>query len=159
MSATILVALLATPGLRATALQPTSLQQAARSASLRCCASDEKSALQKLFTTNRNSPEARANQLKWARREMDLEVPSVTLEGTSIQNRDDFVRQYIESEKAKFGREIGLAEAEAEVDAWLLKQATAAPAKTSVLDVASAVLVFVAAFGSGVYFNSPSGGT
>eukprot|EP00962_Isochrysis_galbana_P028231 scaffold8892_cov107-Isochrysis_galbana.AAC.4 len=48
--------LLATPGLWPTALQPSSLRQAARSASLRCCASDEKSALQKFFTTNRNSP-------------------------------------------------------------------------------------------------------
>lgn len=90
---------------------------------------------------------------------MDFEVPSVTLEGTSIQDRADFVSQYIESEKAKFGREIGRAEAEAEVDAWLLKQATAAPAKSSVFDVASAVLVFVAAFGSGIYFNSAGGGT
>lgn len=90
---------------------------------------------------------------------MEYEMPTATLEGMSIENREDFVRQYIESEKAKFGRELGTAEAEAEIDAWLLKQATAAPAKSSAFDVLSAVLVFIAAFGSGIYFSPHGGGT
>lgn len=33
----------------------------------------------------------------------------------------DFIQKYIESEKAKFGREVSAEEAEREVDAWLLK--------------------------------------
>ena len=37
----------------------------------------------------------------------------------------DFIEKYIESEKAKFGRELTLEEAELEVDAWLLKCAAA----------------------------------
>ena len=61
---------------------------------------------------------------------MDMEVPEATTDGVSIADRDDFIEKYIESEKAKFGRDIDRATAEAEVDEWLLKQATFAPAKT-----------------------------
>lgn len=83
-----------------------------------------------LFKINRNTPEAKANQLKWAQEQMDLEVPDSTVDGMSIADREDFVVKYIESEKAKFGREIDRTTAEAEVNEWLLKQATYAPAKT-----------------------------
>ena len=38
------------------------------------------------------------------------------------------------------------------MDEWLLKQATNASAKTSAVDLALAGAVFVAAFGSGLYF-------
>ena len=72
---------------------------------------------------NKNSPEAKRNQLEWARTQMDLEMPTETADGAGIQDKADFVRQYIASEKEKFGREIDEATAEAEVDAWLLKQA------------------------------------
>ena len=45
------------------------------------------------------------------------------------------VAKYIVSEKEKFGREIDQATAEAEVDEWLLKQATYAPTKTTNTDL------------------------
>ena len=64
----------------------------------------------------------------------------------------DMVAKYIISEKEKFGREVDQATAEAEVDAWLLKQATFAPSQTSTADIAIAGAVFVAAFASGIYF-------
>ena len=41
-----------------------------------------------LFGINRNTPEAQANQLQWAREQMDMEVPSSTLEGSDISNRE-----------------------------------------------------------------------
>ena len=65
----------------------------------------------------------------------------------------DFVRQYIASEKEKFGREVDEATAEREVDAWLLKQATAAPSQMGGGDIAAAVGVFALAFGSSVFFS------
>ena len=61
---------------------------------------------------------------------MDLEVPEATADGASIADREDFINKYMASERSKFGREIDRATAEAEVDEWLLKQATFAPAKT-----------------------------
>merc|ERR1712194_211400 len=94
------------------------------------------SALQSFFKINRDSPEAMANQLEWARKQMDLEVPEQTVAGNDIQGREDFVRQYIESEREKFGREV---------DEWLLKQATNASTKTSAADIAASVLVFALA--------------
>jgi hypothetical protein len=109
------------------------------------------SALQSFFKINRDSPEAMANQLEWARKQMDLEVPEQTVAGNDIQGREDFVRQYIESEREKFGREVDNATAEREVDEWLLKQATNASTKTSAADIAASVLVFALAFGVGTY--------
>lgn len=149
-----------------------------------------------LLGINRDSPEAKANQLAWAREQMNAEVrqqplsavqhrelqlsrsrmahpapvrtrqcsllkpcpgraqmPEQTVDGQSIEGRDDFVQQYIASEKEKFGRDVDLATAEREVDAWLLKQATAAPSKMGAGDVAAAVLVFVVAFGASLYFS------
>ena len=41
-----------------------------------------------LFGINRNTPEAQANQLAWAREQMDMEMPSNTLEGSEISNRE-----------------------------------------------------------------------
>jgi len=109
--------------------------------------------LNSLFKINRDTPEARANQLAWAREQMDMEVPESALDGTSIKDRQDFIQKYIESEKAKFGREVSAEEAEREVDAWLLKQATYAPSKTSAADLTVAALVFAAAFGAGLFFS------
>ena len=83
-----------------------------------------------LFKLNRYTPEAQSNQLKWAREQMDLEVPEATADGDSIADREDFINKYMASERSKFGRELDRATAEAEVDEWLLKQATFAPAKT-----------------------------
>ena len=97
-------------------------------------------------------PEAKANQLEWARQQMELEVPDATLDGTEIANRDDMIVQYIASEKEKFGRDIDQATAEREVDEYLLKKATYAPAQTSGADLAIAGAVFVAAFGVGLFF-------
>ena len=105
-----------------------------------------------LFTTNRDTPEAMANQRAWARQQMDLEVPDATLSGDSIADRAEFVRKYIENEKEKFGRDVDQATAEKEVDEWLLKQATYAPAQTSTADLALAAAVFVGAFGAGLFF-------
>jgi len=145
------------------ALRPTSLTPPARlapraGAPPRCCAPvEDESALKKFFTTNREAPAAKANQLAWARTQMDAEMPSATVTGQSIEDRADFVRQYVEAEKAKFGRELTPEAAEREIDAWLLKQATAAPSKTSAADVAAAVLVFVAAFGGTVFFKGVGG--
>ena len=85
---------------------------------------------------------------------MDLEVPDETLEGTEIADREDFIDKYITSEKAKFGREVDRATAEAEVDEWLLRQATYAPAQTTPVDLVAAGCVFIAAFGTGIYFAS-----
>ena len=45
------------------------------------------------FKINRDTPEAKANQIEWARKQMDLEVPEVTAAGNEIQDREDFVRQ------------------------------------------------------------------
>ena len=89
---------------------------------------------------------------EWAREQMNMEVPETTLDGAAIGDRDDMVAKYILSEKEKFGRVIDQATAEAEVDAWLLKQATYAPAQTTSVDLAIAGAVFVAAFGAGLYF-------
>ena len=75
------------------------------------------SPLANFFKTNRDTPEAKANQMKWAREQMALEVPDETLEGSKIADREDLIAQYIESERAKFGREIERATAEAEVSA------------------------------------------
>ncbi|EOD17566.1 hypothetical protein EMIHUDRAFT_199468 [Emiliania huxleyi CCMP1516] len=128
-----------------------------RARSARCCdAGDEpaESALKSLFTTNRDSPDARANQLAWARRQMEAEVPQTTLDGAPIAGRDDLIRKYIAAEKEKLGRELEWEEAAGEVDAWLLKQATAAPAKTSAADVGAALAVFAAAFALQLYFSS-----
>jgi hypothetical protein len=108
------------------------------------------------FGTNRNSPEALANQEKWAREQMALEVPKATATGSEIADREDFIRQYIVSEQERFGREIDRATAETEVDEWLLKQATNASTQTTSADLAIAGAVFVAAFGLGLYF---AGGT
>lgn len=109
--------------------------------------------LKGLFTTNRNTPEAMANQREWARQQMDLEVPDATLSGDSINDREDLIIKYIASEKDKFGRDIDRATAEQEVDEWLLKQATYAPGQTSTADLAIAATVFVAAFGAGIFFS------
>ena len=49
-----------------------------------------------VFKTNRDSPEARKNQLEWARAQMDMQVPGATLDGASIEDREDFVTQYRE---------------------------------------------------------------
>ena len=49
------------------------------------------------FKINRDTPEAKANQIEWARKQMDLEVPEVTAAGTEIQDREDFVRQACDS--------------------------------------------------------------
>ena len=119
--------------------------------------SDEGGGLLKgLFTTNRDTPEAQANQLEWARQQMALEVPDETLDGAKIADREDMVSQYIVSEQEKFGRVVDRATAEAEVDEWLLKQATYAPAQTTGADLAIAGAVFVAAFGAGLYFAQAS---
>jgi len=122
-----------------------------------CSPTAHSAPVRRLFKINRNTPEAQANQLQWAREQMDLEIPESTLEGVSISDREDLIMQYVESEKAKFGREIDRATAEAEVDEWLLKQATFAPAKTSGTDLALSALVFVAAFGGGLYFANGAG--
>jgi hypothetical protein len=66
--------------------------------------------------------------------------------------------RYIVSEKEKFDRDIDRATAEREVDEWLLQQATNAAAKTSPTDVAAAVIVFFAAFASGLYFAAQNSG-
>jgi hypothetical protein len=113
-------------------------------------------AIGKFFGTNRDTPEAQANQREWARQQMNAEVPETTLEGKPLSDRDDLVAQYIVSEREKFGRELDQATAENEVDEWLLKQATLAPAKTTTTDLALAVGVFIAAFGSGLYFANLS---
>ena len=105
-----------------------------------------------LFGTNRNTPEAMANQREWAREQMALEVPDATVDGASIADREDMIRQYITSEKEKFGRVIDAETAEAEVDEWLLRQATNASAKTSSIDLALAGAVFFLAFGTGLYY-------
>lgn len=39
-----------------------------------------------------------ANQLEWARKQMDLEVPEQTVAGNDIQGREDFVRQACDSQ-------------------------------------------------------------
>ena len=49
------------------------------------------------FKINRDTPEAKANQIEWARKQMDLEVPEVTATGNEIQDREDFVRQACDS--------------------------------------------------------------
>ena len=117
---------------------------------------DTSSPLNKIFGLNRDTPEAKANQLKWAREQMAMEVPNATVGGEGIADRDDFVRQYIASEKERYDRDIDVATAEREVDAWLLKQATAATSKTTSTDLIVSVLVFAAAFGSGLYFSGGS---
>ena len=48
----------------------------------------------RFFKTNRNTPEAQANQLEWARKQMDLEMPDATLTGDSISDRSDFIAKY-----------------------------------------------------------------
>lgn len=109
------------------------------------------SGLSKLFKTNRNTPEAQANQIEWARQQMALEVPETTLEGDAIGDRADFVRRYIDSEREKFGREVDQATAEKEVDEWLLKQATFAPANVNTSDIAAAAAVFVLSVAFGLF--------
>jgi len=104
------------------------------------------------FKTNRDTPEAIENQMRWGREQLDLEVPDATADGDAIANREDMIEKYIISEKEKFNRDIDRATAEREVDEWLLQQATNAAAKTSPTDVAAAVIVFFAAFASGLYF-------
>jgi len=110
-----------------------------------------------LFGSNINTPEALKKQREWAREQMASEVPETTADGQEIRDREDFIAKYIISEKEKFGRELTYEEAALEVDTWLLKQATNAPAKTSSADVGIAIAVFVAAFGVGLYFanNAP----
>jgi hypothetical protein len=49
------------------------------------------------FKINRDSPEAKANQLEWAREQMELEVPEQTVAGKDIEGREDFVRQACDS--------------------------------------------------------------
>lgn len=105
------------------------------------------------FGINRDTPEAQANQLAWAREQMDYEMPSSTLEGSAIADREDFIEKYIKSEKDKFGRELSREEAEREVDEWLLKQATFAPSRTSAMDVVIAIAVFLGAFAVGTFLN------
>ena len=105
-----------------------------------------------VFKTNRDSPEARKNQLEWARAQMDMQVPGATLDGASIEDREDFVTQYIASEKEKFGRELTRDEAAAEVDEWLLAQATSASTNLDKSDVGLGAVVFLAVFAAGLYF-------
>ena len=105
-----------------------------------------------LFKTNRDTPEAQANQIEWARQQMNMEVPDSTLDGLKLEGRDDMVAKYIVSEKEKFGRDVDQATAEQEVDSWLLTQATYAPAQTTTGDLVAAAAVFLLAFGSGLYF-------
>ena len=83
---------------------------------------------------------------------MDMEVPDTTLDGQKLADRADLVAKYIASEKEKFGREIDQATAEAEVDEWLLKQATFAPQKTTNTDLALTAGVFLTTFCAGLYF-------
>lgn len=136
---------------RIIAVQPRSMRSRHGIAAM--SSDDSSSPFNKLFGLNRDTPEAKANQLEWARQQMAMEVPNATLSGEGIADRDDFVRQYIASEKEKYDRDIDVATAEREVDAWLLKQATAASSKTTSTDLVVAVLVFVAAFGSGLFFS------
>ena len=82
-----------------------------------CCA--DKSPFLTGMVTNRDSPEARENQLAWAKKEMAGQVPK------EYEDREAFVTKYIEHEKETEGRELSRAEAEKEVDEWLLKQASA----------------------------------
>ena len=84
-------------------------------------------------------------------------MPVATIDGRGIEDKEDFIRQYRESEKAKYGREISREEAEAEVDEWLLRQATFAPSKMSATDMGLALVVFVAAFGGGLMFANQGG--
>ena len=86
---------------------------------------------------------------------MDLEVPAQTLEGTAIKDRQDLIEQYVASELDKFGRIVDRKTAEAEVDEWLLKQATNAPNQTTAVDLVLALAVFVAAFGFGLFVSQP----
>ena len=111
----------------------------------------------RFFKLNRNTPEAQANQLKWAREQMEMEVPETTADGEAIASREDMIEKYMESERAKFGREIDRVTAEGEVDEWLLKQATYAPSKTTAVDLALAATVFVGAFAAGLFFANKSG--
>ena len=53
------------------------------------------------FKINRDTPEAKANQIEWARKQMDLEVPEVTAAGNEIQDREDFVRQACDSSRGR----------------------------------------------------------
>ena len=115
-----------------------------------CCA--DKSPFLTGMVTNRDSPEARKNQLEWARAQMDMQVPGATLDGASIEDREDFVTQYIASEKEKFGRELTRDEAAAEVDEWLLAQATSASTNLDKSDVGLGAVVFLAVFAAGLYF-------
>ncbi len=120
-----------------------------------CCA--DKSPFLTGMVTNRDSPEARENQLAWAKKEMAGQVPK------EYEDREAFVTKYIEHEKETEGRELSREEAEKEVDEWLLKQASAddrllavgrrsaraalpaqaanAPAQMETTDLAAAVLV------------------
>lgn len=76
---------------------------------------DFASAMKNFFGTNRDTPEARANQAAWAKEQLALEVPEATLDGSEIADRPDLIAQYIASEQEKFGREIDQATAEKEV--------------------------------------------
>jgi hypothetical protein len=108
-----------------------------------------------LFEINRNTPEARANQRAWAKREMESALPNATLDGIPVQDRDDMVEQYIVSERQKFDREITREVAEFEVDAWLLKQATLRPSQMNRGDAIAAVAVFFGAFALQLWYNRP----
>ena len=73
------------------------------------------SKVKNFFGTNRDTPEARANQAAWAKEQLALEVPDATVDGKAIADRSDLIAQYIASEEEKFGREIDQATAEKEV--------------------------------------------
>ena len=56
---------------------------------VRCAEDGESPGLLKgLFTTNRDTPEAMANQIEWAREQMALEVPDATVDGSTIADRE-----------------------------------------------------------------------
>ena len=92
-----------------------------------------------VFKTNRDSPEARKNQLEWARAQMDMQVPGATLEWTTLV-------------KAHVPAELTRDEAAAEVDEWLLAQATSASTNLDKSDVGLGAVVFLAVFAAGLYF-------
>ena len=137
-------------GVRMRSMRSRSLRR--RSVRAARMADGEESDWTSIFKTNRDSPEARKNQLEWARAQMDMQVPGATLDGASIEDREDFVTQYIASEKEKFGRELTRDEAAAEVDEWLLAQATSASTNLDKSDVGLGAVVFLAVFAAGLYF-------
>ena len=108
-----------------------------------------------VFKTNRDSPEACLRPARVGARADGHAGAGATLKrGASIEDREDFVTQYIASEKEKFDRELTRDDngGGRRSTSGSSRRATSASTNLDKSDVGLGAVVFLAVFAAGLYF-------